>query len=203
MSSVDRQTVFVVDDDEAVRRALSLLLRSMSLPVECFGSAGEFFARLDEKCTGCVVLDIRMPEMSGLEVQEMMREMACSLPVIFITGHGNVQMAVRAMRHGAIDFLEKPFDDQALLDRINQALAIDRERRELQTAKARLDSLTPREREVMNRVVTGSANKQIAAELGVSERTVEIHRARVMTKAGVSSLAELVATVTKLRTPMW
>lgn len=143
-----------------------------------------------------------MPGMSGMELQRTLAEKGIGLPIIFITGHGNVQMAVQAIRRGAVDFLEKPFDDQDLLDRINQALELDRNNRETQrelaSARAKLDGLTPREHQVMERIVNGQANKVIASELSLSERTVEIHRAKVMTKTGASSLAELVAMVTKL-----
>lgn len=196
------QTVFVVDDDAAVRHSLALLIRSMSLQVELFESAAAFLERYDEECCGCLILDIRMPGMSGLELQQTMTETGGGLPIIFVTGHGSVQMAVQAMRRGAVDFLEKPFDDQALLDRINQALDLDRNnrevRQELAHARAKLGSLTPRELQVMHCIVAGQANKVIAADLGLSERTVEIHRAKVMAKTGASSLAELVAMVTKL-----
>ena len=196
------QTVFVVDDDAAVRHSLALLIRSMSLEVELFESAAAFLERYDESCAGCLILDIRMPGMSGMELQQAMADGGYTLPIIFVTGHGSVQMAVQAMRRGAVDFLEKPFDDQELLDRINQALDFDRNsremHRELADAQAKIDRLTPREHQVMQRVVNGQANKVIAADLSLSERTVEIHRAKVMSKTGASSLAELVATVTKL-----
>jgi FixJ family two-component response regulator len=196
------QTVFVVDDDAAVRHSLALLIRSMSLEVELFESAAAFLDRYDESCAGCLILDIRMPGMSGMELQQAMADGGYTLPIIFVTGHGSVQMAVQAMRRGAVDFLEKPFDDQELLDRINQALDFDRNsremHRELADAQAKIDRLTPREHQVMQRIVNGQANKVIAADLSLSERTVEIHRAKVMSKTGASSLAELVATVTKL-----
>ena len=196
------QTVFVIDDDAAVRHSLALLIRSMSLEVELFDSGAAFLGRYDESCAGCLILDIRMPGMSGMELQQVMAERGYALPIIFVTGHGSVQMAVQAMRRGAVDFLEKPFDDQELLDRINQALDLDRTNRETQAelarVQAKIDSLTPRETQVMQRIVNGQANKVIAAELSLSERTVEIHRAKVMAKTGASSLAELVATVTKL-----
>jgi len=179
------QTVYVVDDDAAVRHSLALLIRSMSLEVELFESAAAFLDRYDESCAGCLILDIRMPGMSGMELQQAMADGGYTLPIIFVTGHGSVQMAVQAMRRGAVDFLEKPFDDQELLDRINQALDFDRNsremHRELADAQAKIDRLTPREHQVMQRI-----------------GTVEIHRAKVMSKTGASSLAELVATVTKL-----
>ncbi|MBX9604837.1 MAG: response regulator transcription factor [Gammaproteobacteria bacterium] len=195
------QTVFVVDDDQAVRMSLSLLIRSMGLAVETFESAAAFLGVCDPERSGCLVLDIRMPGMSGLEMQEELNRRAIGLPVIFITGHGDVAMAVRAMKSGAVDFIEKPFNDQQLLDRINKALDLDRNARaaraEHATLAARIELLSPREREVMERIVAGQANKVIAIELGLSERTVEIHRAKVMTKTGARSLAELVTMVNR------
>lgn len=195
------QTVFVVDDDQAVRMALSLLIRSMGLAVETFESASAFLGTCDPERSGCLVLDIRMPGMSGLEMQEELNRRAIGLPVIFITGHGDVAMAVRAMKSGAVDFIEKPFNDQQLLDRVNKALDLDRNARaaraEHATLAARIELLSPREREVMERIVAGQANKVIAIELGLSERTVEIHRAKVMTKTGARSLAELVTMVNR------
>lgn len=199
------QTVFVVDDDQAVRMSLSLLIRSMGLAVETFESAAAFLGACDPERSGCLVLDIRMPGMSGLEMQEELNRRAIGLPVIFITGHGDVAMAVRAMKSGAVDFIEKPFNDQQLLDRINKALELDRNARaalaEHATLAARIELLSPREREVMERIVAGQANKVIAIELGLSERTVEIHRAKVMTKTGARSLAELVTMVNRYSTP--
>ncbi len=196
-----RQTIFVVDDDEAVRQSLALLIRSMGLEAEVFESAAAFLAAYDAPRSGCLLLDIRMPGMSGLELQEELQRRAIDLPVIFITGHGDVAMAVRAMKSGAVDFIEKPFNDQQLLDRINQSLELDRQARnaraERSTLAARIELLSPREREVMGRIVAGQANKVIAIELGLSERTVEIHRAKVMTKTGARSLAELVTMVNR------
>ncbi len=196
-----QQTVFVVDDDVAVRTSLALLIRSMGLTVEAFDSAHAFLSVCDPERSGCLVLDIRMPGMSGLEMQEELVRRAIGLPVIFITGHGDVSMAVRAMKLGAVDFIEKPFNDQHLLDHINQALEVDRTARaaraERATLASRIDLLSPREREVMERIVAGQANKVIAIELGLSERTVEIHRAKVMTKTGARSLAELVTMVNR------
>lgn len=201
-SAAPASTVFIVDDDVAVRQSLSLLIRSMSLAVEAFESAQDFLERGDRTRPGCLVLDIRMPGMSGLELQDELSRRGFVLPVIFITGHGDVAMAVRAMKHGAVDFIEKPFNDQLLLERINQALELDRQRRELQAERAdiasRMATLSPREREVMGRIVAGQANKVIAIELGLSERTVEIHRAKVMSKTGARSLAELVSMVHRL-----
>jgi len=195
--SEDRPSrVFIVDDDEDVRDSLRLLLRSVGLEAETFASAQGFLAAFDPQRAGCLVLDIRMPGMSGLDLQKRLSELGATVPIIFITGHSDVPVAVRAMRSGAIDFLQKPFDDQELLDRIHQALALDaRHRRALadrQPILDRLASLTPREREVMDLVVQGLANKNVASELGVSPRTIEIHRARVMAKMKASSLAHLV-----------
>ena len=201
-STVPPSTVFIVDDDVAVRQSLSLLIRSMSLAVEAFESAQDFLERGDCTRHGCLVLDIRMPGRSGLELQDELVRRDFVLPVIFITGHGDVAMAVRAMKHGAVDFIEKPFSDQLLLERINQALDLDRQRREQQAERAEIarhmETLSPREHEVMGRIVSGQANKVIAIELGLSERTVEIHRAKVMSKTGARSLAELVSMVHRL-----
>jgi two-component system response regulator FixJ len=192
-------TVFVVDDDEAVRTSLKLLLKSVGLPVETCASAQEFLERFDADRSGCLVLDIRMPGMSGLELQERLNAMHAMIPVVFITGHGDVPMAVEAMQHGAVDFIQKPFRDQDLLDRINQALEKDRENRvglrARDNIRAHIADLTPREREVLDLVTAGKANKVIAGDLNVSQRTVEIHRARVMEKMGASSLAHLVRMV--------
>jgi two-component system response regulator FixJ len=192
-------TVFVVDDDEAVRKSLRLLLQSAGLTVEIFASANEFLTRYDPQQAGCVLLDVSMPEMTGLELQEYLNVHGTIIPVIFITGHADVPMAVEAMRHGAYDFLEKPFQNQDLLQRVCSAIAQDRANRvrleQRDAIQERLISLTPREREVLNLVTSGKANKVMAAELGVSQRTVEIHRARVMEKMGASSLAHLVRMV--------
>jgi two-component system, LuxR family, response regulator FixJ len=192
-------TVFVVDDDDAVRTSLRLLLKSVGLPVETFGSAQEFLDAFDAERAGCLVLDIRMPGMSGLELQQRLNEIHAIIPIVFITGHGDVPMAVEAMQHGAVDFIQKPFRDQDLIDRINQALEKDRENRaglkERDAIRRRMQQLTPREREVLDLVTKGKANKVIAGDLNVSQRTVEIHRARVMEKMGASSLAYLVRMV--------
>jgi two-component system response regulator FixJ len=192
-------TVFVVDDDDAVRTSLRLLLKSVGLPVETFGSAQEFLELFDADRAGCLVLDIRMPGMSGLELQQRLNEMHAIMPIVFITGHGDVPMAVEAMQYGAVDFIQKPFRDQDLIDRINQALEKDRDNRaglkERDAIRRRMQQLTPREREVLELVTRGRANKVIAADLNVSQRTVEIHRARAMEKMGASSLAHLVRMV--------
>ena len=194
-----RPTIFVVDDDSAVRDALKLLLRSVGQAVETFGSGQEFIEAYSEDRPGCLVLDIRMPGMSGLELQQKLNERHSILPIIFITGHGDVPMAVEAMQAGAVDFIQKPFRDQDLIDRINQALEKDNNNRaalgERNDIRHRLETLTPREREVLDLVVHGKANKVIAGDLKLSQRTVEIHRARVMEKMQASSLAHLVRMV--------
>lgn len=189
-------TVYVVDDDYDVRESLSMLLRSMGLRAAAFASAGEFLGAAGADPEGCLVADVRMPGMSGLELQEELARRGVLLPVIVITGHADVPMAVTAMKGGAVDFLEKPFSDQTLLDRVHGALRLDAERRTRRATAgdlgARLARLTPRERQVLERVVAGKPNKVIARELGLSTRTVEIHRARVMEKMQARSLADLV-----------
>jgi len=191
-----KPTVYIVDDDEAVRSSLRLLLKSVAVPVILFSSAQEFLEAYQPDAPGCVLLDVRMPGMSGLELQEQLNYRGAVIPVVFITGHGDVPMAVEAMRHGAFDFLQKPFRDQDLIDRVQKAFAKDAANRqqfsELERVRERFASLTGREREVLALVTSGKANKVIAADLGVSPRTVEIHRARVMEKMEVRSLAQLV-----------
>ncbi len=188
--------VFIVDDDEAVRDSLCFLLKTVGLESHTFESGDELLAGYDEEMNGCMLLDIRMPGTSGLEVHKRLNELNCQLPIIFITGHGDVPMAVEAMQSGAFDFIQKPFRDQDLLDRIYHALEAFQEKEESSSRqraiKTNYDSLTPREQEVMTFVVKGAANKVIAIDLGVSQRTVEIHRARVMEKMQARSLAELV-----------
>ena len=197
--SRDEPLVYVVDDDEAVRDSLTLLLKAVGLASQTFSSAAEFLNHYDPEQHGCLVADIRMPGMSGLDLQDELNRGGAQIPLIFITGHGDVPMAVDAMKSGALDFIEKPFRDQDLLDRVQQALAWDKERRieNLKTLaiRERLATLTPRETEVMECVVQGQANKVIAMDLGVSQRTVEIHRARVMEKMAVRSVAKLVREV--------
>jgi FixJ family two-component response regulator len=189
-------TVYIVDDDQAIRRAMDFLMRSVGLNYEIFHSADDFLAKYTDEFAGCLVLDIRMPGLGGLELQQKLLEMDSSLPIIFITGHGDVPMAVEAMQKGAFDFIQKPFRDQELLDRVSEAMKIDREIRSAREEKAgvaeRIEKLTKREHEVLDLVVTGKPNKIIAYELGVSQRTVEIHRARVMEKMEAKSLAGLV-----------
>ena len=194
-------TVFIVDDDDEVRDSLEDLVDSVGLRAEIFASAQEFLAAYDPLRAGCLVLDIRMPGMSGLELQEKLGERQAVLPIIFVTGHGDIPMAVEAMRRGAVDFIQKPFRDQDLLDRINSALAQGVGRREdMQEQRAieeRIHSLTPRERQVMEMVVEGKANKVIAIDLGLSQRTVEVHRANVMEKMWAKTLADLVRMVSR------
>ena len=194
-----RGTVYVVDDDEAVRDSLQWLLEGKDYRVKCFDSAESFLARFDPREVACLIADIRMDGMSGLELQDKLLERRSPLPVTFITGHGDVPMAVTTMKKGAEDFIEKPFRDQDLIDRINQALEKDGSNRaalgERNDIRRRLETLTPREREVLDLVVHGKANKVIAGDLKLSQRTVEIHRARVMEKMQASSLAHLVRMV--------
>ncbi len=191
-----QQTIYIVDDDEAVLDALALLLDTVGLNCQTFASAIQFLAAYDGVSGGCLVLDIRMPGMSGLELQEKLIEEHVLLPIIFITGHGDIPMAVEAMRNGAHDFIRKPFREQELLDRINEALAMESGIRHQQYERAailmKLQDLTEREREVFQRITAGEANKVIAIELEISDRTVEVHRAHVMKKMAAKSLAQLV-----------
>lgn len=192
-------TVFIVDDDDGVRSGLRLLLASAGLPAQAFASALTFLDVITPEQAGCLLLDVRMPGLSGLEVHERLIARGIELPVIILTGHGDVPMAVRAMKRGAFDFIQKPFNDQFLLDRVGEALRADAERRqargEIAALRARLERLTPRERDVLRGLVQGQANKVIAAELGISERTVELHRARCMEKLDCRSVAQLVQQV--------
>jgi two-component system response regulator FixJ len=189
-------TVFVVDDDEAMRSSMRWLIESVGLRGEAFASPDEFLACYYPGRPGCLVLDVRMPGMSGLELQEKLISKEIQIPIIMITGHGDVPMAVRAMKAGAVDFIEKPFNDQVLLDCIQRALEKDAELRQIQGRRtevaARLVQLTRREFEVMRMVVQGKSNKEIAGELNVSTKTVEAHRAKVMDKMQARSLAGLV-----------
>lgn len=189
-------TVFVVDDDEPVRDSIGMLLDTVGLKHQAFGSAAEFLEAFKAGMRGALVLDIRMPGMSGLDLQEKLLDMGAELPIVFITGHGDVPMAVEAMKRGAVDFIRKPFRDQELLNRINEALNLGAERlqksKSMEEARAKVAELTPRETEVFERVASGQANKVIAIELGISERTVEIHRSQAMHKTGCRSLADLV-----------
>lgn len=195
-------TVFVVDDDPGVRDAVRLLLRSVGLPALQFASAAEFLQEFDPDAPGCIVLDLRMPGMSGRELQKRLLEMGSRTPIIFVTAHGDVPTAVDAVKDGAVDFIQKPFPDQKLLDMIHEALELDRRSREEQEERGyiedRVETLTPREREVMERVAMGKLNKTVARELGISQRTVEIHRARVMEKMEARSVPDLVQMILKL-----
>ena len=192
----DRATVFVVDDDEAVRDSVALLLQSVGLPVEVFADGQSFLTAVDTGREGCIVLDVRMPGMSGMDLQKQLGELGYTLPIIFVTGHGDVPIAVEAMRAGAEEFLQKPFRDQDLLDRVHTALQHDQEIRAASAQRAavgkRLAGLTTREREVCDQLLEGQSTKQIAAMFELSPRTVEIHRSRVLEKMGVRSVAELV-----------
>jgi RNA polymerase sigma factor (sigma-70 family) len=197
--------VFVVDDDDAVRRALERLIKSVGLEVETFASAQEFLDHEPPMRPACIVTDVRMPGLSGLDLQQELAKAGLSMPVIFMTGHGTVPMSVRAMKAGAEDFLQKPVDDQVLLDAIHRALERGSRNQKKQARRAgirsRVESLTAREREVFEHVVRGMLNKQIAAELGASEKTIKVHRARVMQKMQADSLADLVRMAERVGIP--
>jgi FixJ family two-component response regulator len=201
MSETDAM-VFVVDDDAPMRQSLENLIRSVGLRVELFASAQEFLRRKRLDLPSCLVLDVRLPGLSGLDLQRRTGDAGIEIPIVFITGHGDIPMSVRAMKAGAVEFLTKPFRDQDLLDAIQLALERDRKARHQRAAldelRSRFDSLTSREREVMKYVVAGLLNKQIGAELGTSETTVKIHRHQVMEKMGAGSLPELVRMADRL-----
>jgi FixJ family two-component response regulator len=198
--------VFVVDDDASLREALKSLIRSVGLQVELFGSVDEFKQRKGPDVASCLVLDIRLPGISGLDFQRKLTEANIPIPIIFITGHGDIPMSVRAMKAGAVEFLTKPWRDQDLLDAIHLALDRDRARRqreaEITKLRDRFEWLTPREREVLPLVVSGLPNKQIAAEIGTSETTVKVHRGQLMRKMGADSLPELVRMAEKMGIPI-
>lgn len=191
-----KPTVFIVDDDDGIREGLSLLLETVGQACELFESAVDFLDAYDPERGGCLVLDMRMPRMTGLDLQEHLLERGTTLPIIFITGHGDIPMAVEAMRRGALDFIRKPFREQDLLDRINEALEVDAGKRrhlhDRQQLRNRIASLSDREREVFACVAEGKMNKVIALDLGISERTVEVHRSHVMKKLEARTLAQLV-----------
>ncbi len=198
-------TVFVVDDDPSVRRAIKRLIGSVGLQAEVFGSTQEFLRSKRPDAPSCLVLDIRLPGISGLDFQRELAAANTFIPIIFITAHGDIPMTVRAMKAGAVEFLTKPFRDQDLLDAIHVALEQDRARRQqetkIATLRKRLESLTPREREVLPLVVSGLLNKQIAGEIGTSETTVKVHRGQLMRKMGADSLAELVRLAERVGIP--
>lgn len=197
-----RTTVFIVDDDPSHRDSLRFLLESVGQEVRSFASARDFLEAADPEMAGCLLLDVRMPGMSGLDLQNELAKAKIFLPIIFLTGHGTVPMSVRALKAGAVDFLQKPFDEQELFNAVHQAIEHDRrarrERNQLRELHKLIDSLTPREREVFTLIVTGMLNKQIAYQLGTSERTIKAHRSRIMEKMQAESLADLIRCAEKL-----
>ena len=203
--SQEPAVVFVVDDDESMRRSLATLLRSVGLDARVFSTPQEFMEAKRPEAPGCLVLDVRLPGMSGLAFQEQLAKAGIGLPIIFISGHGDVPMTVRAMKAGAVEFLTKPFDDQVLLDAIHAAVERDRKRRrnatQLAEVQARYRALTEREREVFKHVVGGRLNKQIAAELGLSVVTVKVHRGQLMRKMAAKSIVDLVRMADQLGVP--
>ncbi len=203
MSSAEVSTVFIVDDEEAVADSIAMLLHSVGMTTRLFPDPRAFLESYRSEQAGCLILDVRMPRMSGLELQQEMIRRHLTLPIIFITGHGDVPMAVEAMRAGAVDFLQKPFNDEELIRRVHKALEIDGRERDLLRKREELErrwaDLSTREQEVAERIADGKANKVVALELDISERTVEVHRARLLQKLGVRSLAQLVQVVLSLR----
>lgn len=199
----EQQTVHVVDDDPAIRSSLKWLIESVNLTVRTYGSAQEFLDAYQPDEPGCLVLDVRMPGLSGLDLQEMLKERGIQIPVIILTGYGDVPMAVRAMKNGAVDFLEKPVSDQVLLDHIQQALAQDvenhRRQAEQEEVRERFARLTPREKEVMDLVVEGLSSREIAETLGVSFKTIEAHRSKIMKKTEAKSVSHLIRMTMLLR----
>ncbi len=193
---IGQAVVYVVDDDEAMRDSIRWLLESVNLQGRMFASANEFLEGADARRSGCILLDVRMPGMSGMELLDVLKTRGISQPVIIITGHGDVPMAVRALKHGAFDFIQKPFNGQELLDRVNAAITLDRERYQQHRKRERLrhdfEALTAREKEIMELVVAGNSSKVIGQKLGISHRTVDIHRGNIMRKLNIASIAELV-----------
>jgi FixJ family two-component response regulator len=199
---VSKPIVFVVDDDMGVREALASLIGSVGLRVECFAAPAEFLRRRDSDCPACLVLDVRMPGSSGFDLQRELERLERRIPIIYITAHGDIPMAVQAMKAGAIDFLSKPFRDEDLLDAIRKALEHDAAFRarqaEVGAIRTRFAQLTTRQRQIMSRVVAGKLNKQTAAELGISENTIKVHRHRIMERMGATSLADLIHMLERL-----
>ena len=197
--------MFVVDPDVSIRDLLRKLIRSVGLRVDCFGSPLEFLLEKRPDAPSCLLLDVRLPRKSGLDIQRELAEAKVPLPIIFITGHGDIPMAVQAMKAGAVDFLTKPFREQDVLDAIHVALGLDRAQRrrqaEIAMLRERLDSLTPRERELLPLIVSGLLNKQMAAEIGTAEGTVKVHRSQIMKKMGAESLPELIRMAQKIGIP--
>jgi FixJ family two-component response regulator len=202
--TAEKPVVYVVDDDPSVGKALERLMRSAGHDVRTFTSALDFVRCRNLEAPACLILDVSMPDLNGLELQECLADQGSSLPIVFITGHGTVPMSVKAMKAGAVDFLQKPFSDTDLLNAISHAIETDRrakkKREQLKKLRARVELLTPREREVFQLVVTGMLNKQIASQLGTALKTVKVHRARIMAKMGAQSLADLVRFADKLST---
>jgi len=205
MSAKEKATIFIVDDDASVRKSLSRLLDSLEFRTEAFASAEAFLKRGPYEGAGCIILDVRMPGLSGMDLQEELNKAEYAMPIIFITGHGDIPMSVKAMKSGAVDFLPKPFDEQELVNAIDKAIERDRtarvSRSETRHVLEQIAQLTPREHEVLQFLITGMLNKQIAFKLGIAEKTIKIHRARVLEKLGARSVAELVRIAEKAGIP--
>jgi FixJ family two-component response regulator len=202
-----KETVFIVDDDESIREGVCNFLDAVGIHAKCFATAEGFSAHWSDAMAGCLLLDVRLPGISGVEFQERMRKSGIKIPVIFMTAHGDIPMVRKVMKAGAVEFLTKPFQKEELLHAVEQAFASDRERRReeaiLESIRARIDSLTAREREVMAMVIGGLLNKQIAGELNLSEITVKLHRRQVMEKMHAGSLADLVRMCERVKEPSW